>query len=51
MNPDITDEERLLERIALSAESQTRTVGVDEYFLNYKGREDKYQRPPKEVGE
>jgi hypothetical protein len=51
MNPDITDEERLLERIALSAESQTRTVGVDKYFLQYKGREDKYQRPPKEIGE
>ena len=51
MNPDITDEERLLEIIALSAENQTRTVGVDKYFLQYKGREDKYQRPPKEIGE
>ncbi len=49
MNPDITDEERLLERIALSEESQTRTVGVDRYFLQYRGREDKYQRPPREI--
>jgi hypothetical protein len=51
MNPDINDEERLLEKIALSAEGQTRIVGVDTYFRQYRGKEDRYQRPPKEIGE